>query len=270
MHVGFISSFLWSHSVGRLVHVSPYETRDDGRLHQPPTPAPNPYDLPLPPLDGDACGCQGVVAGLSRSRLSVTLLHVGSQPSAEDPVAAALSARAEAELVLPSDLARAARKVRSLGLDVVVYPELGMDTRTLLLAYRRLAPVQLVYWGHPVSQGLPSIDYFLSSELYEEPSASPPHHEQRLMLDGLTTGFVRPERPPRDRLFRPAELGLHADSHVYLLCQTLMKLHPELDEVLGRVLDGDPLVSPTALRGGTGSARRGKQLPGQDVCAPSD
>lgn len=38
----------------------------------------------------------------------------------------------------------------------------------LLLAHRRMAPLQCVFWGHPVSQGLPSIDYFVSSDLFED------------------------------------------------------------------------------------------------------
>lgn len=45
------------------------------------------------------------------------------------------------------------------------------------MAMHRLAPIQMVFWGHPISQGLNSIDYFVSSDIYEplnggEPSSS--------------------------------------------------------------------------------------------------
>ena len=68
----------------------------------------------------------------------------------------------------------------------------------------RFAPVQCVFWGHPISQGLPSIDYFISSDLFESLPAekgytSAPdgtnerYHEQLLRLDGLSTFFARPK-----------------------------------------------------------------------------
>ena len=50
-----------------------------------------------------------------------------------------------------------------------VYPELGMDAWTYYLAFNRLAESVIVFWGHPVSPAMPldSVDYFLSSDLYE-------------------------------------------------------------------------------------------------------
>jgi hypothetical protein len=45
--------------------------------------------------------------------------------------------------VLSPDLSVAAGEVAALALDVLVFPELGMDARTYALAYRRMAPVQV-------------------------------------------------------------------------------------------------------------------------------
>ena len=39
-----------------------------------------------------------------------------------------------------------------LELDILIYPELGMDKLTMRLAHVRYSPLQLVFWGHPVSQ----------------------------------------------------------------------------------------------------------------------
>ena len=82
-------------------------------------------------------------------------------------------------------------QIASLRLDVLVFCDIGMDTFSSFLAHSRLAPVQLAFWGHPMTTGLASIDYFISSPLYENlyemngdlgPEAR--HAEQLVLLDG--------------------------------------------------------------------------------------
>src|SRR6516164_1585956 len=46
---------------------------------------------------------------------------------------------------------------------VLLYPEVGMDPTTMHLAALRLALVQCASWGHPVTTGLPTMDYFLTA-----------------------------------------------------------------------------------------------------------
>ena len=58
-------------------------------------------------------------------------------------------------------------KIKKYNLDFIIYPELGMDSLTLNFGMQRLARFQAVYWGHPISQSLPTIDYFISSELFD-------------------------------------------------------------------------------------------------------
>ena len=70
--------------------------------------------------------------------------------------------------MLPPTRHDALEYVRGLVLDVLVYPEIGMDAGVYFMAFTRLAPVQMVFWGHPVSQGHATIDYFVSSDLYEK------------------------------------------------------------------------------------------------------
>jgi hypothetical protein len=47
-----------------------------------------------------------------------------------------------------------------------------MDAWTYYLAFTRLAKCVMMFWGHPVSPALPheSVDYFVSSELFEPSS----------------------------------------------------------------------------------------------------
>jgi hypothetical protein len=60
----------------------------------------------------------------------------------------------------------AAEKVARLNLDVLVYPGIGMHQATYMWCLQRLAPVQVMTWGHPVTSGSFAIDYFVSSDLF--------------------------------------------------------------------------------------------------------
>lgn len=64
------------------------------------------------------------------------------------------------------------RIIRSDNLHVIIYPEIGMDPMTVRLAALRLAPVQCTSLGHPETSGLPTIDYYLSSDLMEPADAN--------------------------------------------------------------------------------------------------
>jgi len=65
-------------------------------------------------------------------------------------------------------------------IDVMIYPEIGMDPMTLKLASMRIAPVQIVAWGHPQTSGLPTMDYYLSAEDFE-PKDGQEHYRERLI-----------------------------------------------------------------------------------------
>lgn len=64
-------------------------------------------------------------------------------------------------------LERAQEAVAALNLDALVFGDVGMDVMTTGLAYGRLSPVQVAFSGHPGTTGLPAIDYFITSDLYE-------------------------------------------------------------------------------------------------------
>lgn len=61
--------------------------------------------------------------------------------------------------------------IRNDNLHVLIYPEIGMDPMAVRLAALRLAPIQCTSWGHCDTSGLPTIDYYISSDLMEPPDA---------------------------------------------------------------------------------------------------
>ncbi|WP_051013636.1 tetratricopeptide repeat protein [Pararhodospirillum photometricum] len=118
-----------------------------------------------------------------------------------------------------------ARTLRADELDILIYPDLGMDARSFLLASLPLAPVQGVSWGHPVTTGLPSIDWFLSSEAMEPAGAEAFYSERLVRLPRLSIAYTP---TPVDNEKSRAALGLPSGV-LYLCVQALQKYLPAYD-----------------------------------------
>lgn len=178
---------------------------------------------------------RGLFATLSRERFTLTALPVNN---ARDQVTDFIRQHADRYVALPDNLAAVRRTVAELRLDVLFHADIGMDPLTYTLAFSRLAPVQCVTWGHPVTTGIPTIDCFLSSELAEGDDAEGHYTEKLVRLKSIPFYYYRPAAPspPGDR----GRFGLSAEHHVYGCLQTLFKFHPEFDALLAGILRRDP------------------------------
>ena len=76
-------------------------------------------------------------------------------------------------------------------LDVLVYCDIGMAPYTMFMAYSRLAPIQLNTWGHSDTSGIDTIDYYMSSSLYEEEWAQNNYSEKLVRLNSLCTYYFK-------------------------------------------------------------------------------
>jgi protein O-GlcNAc transferase len=121
--------------------------------------------------------------------------------------------------------------------DVLFYPEIGMDELTYYLGFARLAPVQCVSWEHPVTTGIPAIDYSISARDLEAGDADSHYSEGLVRLAGPPTCYSRPLRPAAP-LVR-ASLGVPIDATLYLCPQSLFKFHPDFDVALAAILRED-------------------------------
>lgn len=172
---------------------------------------------------------------LDRTRFHVTVFRF---PQEDDAMACAIAESADAAATLPPDLAAMRRVIGEARLDVLHYPDIGMEPASYFLGFSRLAPVQCVFWGHPDTTGLPGIDHFLSSAAFEPEGAAAHYAEDLVLLPSANVCYARPERPaePPSR----SALGLPEAGTLYLCPQSLFKLRPEFDLVLRRILEGDP------------------------------
>jgi predicted O-linked N-acetylglucosamine transferase (SPINDLY family) len=115
-----------------------------------------------------------------------------------------------------------------------VYPELGMDPQSMMTAGLRLAPIQCVGWGHPVTSGLKSIDYWLSSDLMEPDNAQNHYSEKLVRLPNLANSYSIENRNYISKLKNKKsrrDYGLPEDSILYFCSQSLFKYLPQYDHL---------------------------------------
>ncbi|MFN4194210.1 MAG: hypothetical protein ACK4HM_00030 [Thermosynechococcus sp.] len=80
---------------------------------------------------------------------------------------------------------------------VAYYPDIGMDLENIILSNLRLAPIQVMSYGHSVSTFGAKIDYFIAGGAVEPPQAAQYYSERLVLLPGLGQGFVRPPYQPQ-------------------------------------------------------------------------
>ncbi len=175
----------------------------------------------------------GFIEGLDAARFDVTVI----MPASSSPFAPSRPGRAVSVVKVPETLEGARAAIAELGLDVLVYGEIGMDPFGYALAFSRLAPVQCALMGHPDTTGIPTIDYFVSGAPFEPPEGDAHYSERLLRLSTNFACFPRPQ-PPVSGLTR-ADFGLPTDRAAYLCPQTLFKFHPDFDRILAEILARD-------------------------------
>lgn len=126
-----------------------------------------------------------------------------------------------------------AKKILNDRLHVLVFLDIGMHPYMSIFGSLRLAPIQCTTWAHPVTSGLPTIDYFLSSDLMEPPNAEKYYSEQLIRLPKIGISYSKPAIPEPTK--SRSEFKLREDAIVYLSCQSLYKYLPQYDFVFAEI-----------------------------------
>ncbi|MFB2897635.1 tetratricopeptide repeat protein [Aerosakkonemataceae cyanobacterium BLCC-F50] len=114
-------------------------------------------------------------------------------------------------------------------LHILVFLDIGMTPQMTKLAALRLAPIQCAAWGHPVTTGLPTIDYYLSADLLEPENAQEHYSEQLIRLPNMGICYSKPLIPAITKT--RADFQLREDAIIYLSCQSLFKYLPQYDYI---------------------------------------
>lgn len=170
---------------------------------------------------------RGWCTNLDRGAVAMHLFHTGKHRDAQTAIAEQHAASFHMGC---GDVAEWAAGIEKLQPDVILYPEIGMDGVSLKLASLRLAPAQVVAWGHPQTSGLPTLDYFLSAEAFE-PQDGAAHYRERLVVLPNLGCCYEPLLPPD---VDPDWHALGVDEGVpRLICPgTAYKYFPEHDHML--------------------------------------
>jgi predicted O-linked N-acetylglucosamine transferase (SPINDLY family) len=169
---------------------------------------------------------QGWVEQLDRDRFELFGYYTGTK---QDGCTAA-AARACTKFVQGQhSIAQWGELIRQDQLHCLIFPEFGMDATTIQLGCLRLAPIQMTSWGHPETSGLPTIDYFLSSDLMEPENAQNHYTETLIRLPNLSIYYQPPTVEPKP--VSRADIGLVADDVLFWCCQSLFKYLPQYDDV---------------------------------------
>ncbi|MBI1778503.1 MAG: hypothetical protein HYR63_24455 [Proteobacteria bacterium] len=193
----------------------------------------------------------GWLSELDRQRFALFGYHTGT---VEDRITDSVRRNLDGFVDDIHDREALARRIRADRLDVVLFPEIGIDPVVAWLAGLRLAPVQAMSWGHPTTSGYPTIDYFLSSELMEPADADRFYTERLVRLPGLGCHYRRMTQRPAD--LRRTDIGAETDDVIYLCAQSLFKYLPREDELLVRIADAVPRARFVFFSGGLPNVTR--------------
>jgi predicted O-linked N-acetylglucosamine transferase (SPINDLY family) len=186
---------------------------------------------------------RGLIQHIDRSRFEIFVLE---NPS-DDPIANEIRATADHHIPSPRTFTSLRQSIARAELDVIFYPDIGMVPTTYYLAFARLAPLQCVTWGHPLTTGLRTLDYFLSSTHLESPGSQSQYVERLHSFPVPGTCYAHPEYVPIDDA--RAHFSFASDWRLYVCPQTLFKIHPEFDAILARILREDRAARIILLAG---------------------
>ena len=132
---------------------------------------------------------------------------------------------------VPNGVEDVARAIRSDNLHILVFLDIGRVPIMTLLAALRLAPIQCMAWDHPVTSGLPTVNYFLSNALMEPANGQDHYSEQLIRLPGVGMCYQKPVIPRALLGKCRRDYGLFENRVLYLSCQSTFKYLPQHDDV---------------------------------------
>ena len=173
---------------------------------------------------------KGWVENLDRSEFELFGYYTGTKRDRETVRAAKAF---DKFIHQPLSVQQWCEKIAQDKLHVLIFPEFGMDSMTVQLGSLRLAPIQMTSWGHPETSGMPTIDYYLSSELMEPANAVEQYTEKLVRLPNLSIHY-QPLTIKTEAVSKK-DIGIADDEIMFWCCQSLYKYLPQHDDVFPRI-----------------------------------
>lgn len=178
---------------------------------------------------------EGHLRMMDRTEIEISLVQIGYLPAETN---ALIGEYADRVMTVPADLDAVRRALAELELDVLIFADIGMTAMSYFLAFARLAPLQVVLPGHPVTTGIDTVDVFFTSAWMEPEDYGEHYSETPHRVDGLAVAYAA-ERIRYQPVAR-GEVGLPGSGALYLCGQMPFKIHPDFDRMIGDILTRDP------------------------------
>ena len=178
---------------------------------------------------------KGIILNMDISKFDIFVFHTGKTKKGkiyEDFIDAEKNKKIK-NYILPQDFSEKQKIILETNLDILFYPEIGLSIELYYLSFVKLANYQITSWGHPETTGNQTIDYFLTSKLIEAQESEKNFSEKLLYADYLPMYYYSPivkNLLSRDELSK---------NNIYSCPQTLFKIHPEFDLIIGKILKED-------------------------------
>lgn len=195
--IGFISEFFSNHTIGKLY--------------------------------------KGIIFKLDKNKFDVYVFHSENTKKSsiyEEFLEAEINLNIK-NITVPKHFDKKIELINEQNLDIIFYPEIGMSSEFYFLSYVRLAKTQITSWGHPITTGNNSIDYFLSSKLLETNNAQKRFSEKLVLSEYLPMFFYKP------KIYKTLSAEEIVKKNIYFCSQTLIKIHPNFDEIINKILIKD-------------------------------
>lgn len=179
-------------------------------------------------------------------------------PTPRDKMTDLANSAFDGHVNLPSsNKSDAVGRILALSPDVLLFSDAGLDSRVFALAHERIALYQCALWGWGGTIGIPTVDFYFSSELLWRESRCPLLHgghfdpqelfaEQVILLEGVPSIWTAEPSKKFIDIYKLMQVNFLmpdlSSSHMYLFPGTVTHLHPEFDSVVTLLLKTDPMA----------------------------
>ena len=183
----------------------------------------------------------------NKDKFKIYCYDLGSSNDSKNPELKVYSDRYYSNF--PDQVEVICEQIQKDKLDILVYLDVGMDPIMIKVAALRLAPIQCTTWGHPITSGLKTIDYFLSSGAMESPEGEKYYSEKLVRLPNMGLCLSKPllsESPSRKER---SYFNLKDGDTIYLSCQHISKYLPQSDHLFVEIAQTVPNAKLVFIEG---------------------
>lgn len=156
---------------------------------------------------------------------------------------------ADGVVTVPFNIPVARAAISEADLDILFFPDIGMEAFSYYLSFSRLARRQVVWPGHPVTTGQTTFDAFISGAS-AEPADCQSHYSEKLVRFSQMPIYEKSREVESDYDLR-SEFDL-PKGPLYVCPIVVHKFHPDIDAIFRKILDRDPHGSLVIVHPGYG------------------